>query len=337
MVHIQWKDRYNINYKEIDSQHRVLLDILNELVDLVGQRCDSTQVSALFSRLCQYALTHFSAEEGYLKAAGYPRLSAQESEHATFVRRILELDQAYDPADPALLEETLTFLKEWYLNHILHSDLDYVAHLKRFYAEADIKAVIFDFGNVICRFDNQVFTKRLAALCGKPAGALHALIYEPPDLPRAYESGALDSAGFLAGISERCGHDFAEADVVAAYTGIFTPVEATFDLIRKLKPRVKLALISDTGPWHAEHIIRPSEVFPLFDAVTLSCELGTLKPDPRLFADALGKLGLMAEECVYVDDRRDVVQAANAFLMHGLVYTTPEALLADLRRSRVAI
>ena len=32
---IQWKERYNINYKEIDSQHRALLDILNELIALL--------------------------------------------------------------------------------------------------------------------------------------------------------------------------------------------------------------------------------------------------------------------------------------------------------------
>ena len=35
MAQIQWKDRYNINYKEVDAQHKRLLDILNHLMDLV--------------------------------------------------------------------------------------------------------------------------------------------------------------------------------------------------------------------------------------------------------------------------------------------------------------
>jgi hemerythrin len=31
MVHLQWKDRYNIGYKEIDAQHKGLVDVLTLL------------------------------------------------------------------------------------------------------------------------------------------------------------------------------------------------------------------------------------------------------------------------------------------------------------------
>jgi hemerythrin len=76
MVHIQWKDRYSINFMDIDDQHRSLLAVLNELIDLVGERADPAVVSCLFSRLCQYALTHFANEEAYLAAADYPHLAS---------------------------------------------------------------------------------------------------------------------------------------------------------------------------------------------------------------------------------------------------------------------
>ena len=336
MAHIRWKDRYNIGYKEIDAQHMGLLGVLNELADLIGKKSAPDAVAAIFHRLCQYALTHFATEERYLKAAGYPGLSRQESEHATFINRLLELNHSYDPVDPQLVEETLSFVKDWYLNHILQSDLDYVPHLKRFHAEAEIKAVIFDFGNVICAFDNRRFLEAIAPACGQSVADLHSLIYERSDLPRAYESGAIGSAEFLAGISALCGHDFPEADFLQAYTNIFTSIETTFDLIRQLKPRYKLGLISDTGPWHAD-VIRASEVYPLFDAVTLSCEVGARKPDPRLFEDALGKLDLLAEECVYIDDRRPFARAATDHLLHGIAYTGHEALVAELRRTKVAV
>lgn len=38
MAHIQWKDRYNINFREIDAQHQGLLDLLNELSDNLDGR-----------------------------------------------------------------------------------------------------------------------------------------------------------------------------------------------------------------------------------------------------------------------------------------------------------
>ncbi|HNX97644.1 MAG TPA: HAD family phosphatase, partial [Candidatus Aminicenantes bacterium] len=58
-------------------------------------------------------------------------------------------------------------------------------------------------------------------------------------------------------------------------------------LLERLKKRFRLGLLSNTGPWHAEHQIRASEAFPLFDAVTFSFETGTAKPDRRMFLDIL--------------------------------------------------
>ena len=34
MVHIQWKDRYNIGFRDIDAQHKVLLDLLLSLIHI---------------------------------------------------------------------------------------------------------------------------------------------------------------------------------------------------------------------------------------------------------------------------------------------------------------
>ena len=131
MVHIQWKDRYSINFMEIDDQHRSLLAVLNELIDLVGERADPAVVSRLFSRLCQYALTHFATEEAYLAAANYPRLGQQQADHGSFIQKLIDLNQAYDPADPKLLEETHDFLKHWFVSHIMDSDMQYVPLLKK--------------------------------------------------------------------------------------------------------------------------------------------------------------------------------------------------------------
>ena len=122
MAHIQWKDQYNIGYKDIDVQHRMLLDLLNELIDLIDGGGHPEQISSIFQRLCDYALLHFSNEERYLRAAGYPDLGPQEFDHSTFVHRLLALNQAYDPTDPLLLEETQTFLRNWFLDHILNAD-----------------------------------------------------------------------------------------------------------------------------------------------------------------------------------------------------------------------
>lgn len=335
MVRIQWKDRYNIGYKEIDAQHKVLLDLLNELLDLAGERGDPDKVVLIFRSLCEYVHTHFATEERYMRACGYPRLAEHEALHAGFVHRLLELNQAYDPADPQLLMETLEFVKNWYLDHIIRADLDYVPFLKRYHQEAPVKALLFDFGNVIATFDNDAFLTGLSGLCGKPAAELNTLLYQQSTLTQDYEAGRIDSPAFLRGVAALCEKELPEADFLKAYTEIFTPIEATAELIRRLKPSYRIGLLSNTSPWHLEHAIRTSDLFPLFDSVTLSYEVGASKPDPRLFEDALEKLDLMAEECIYIDDQRAFAQAASEHLMRGIAYTGPEALEASLRQLKV--
>ncbi len=335
MVHIQWKERYNIGYKDIDLQHRGLLDLLNELVDLIDAGRSHEGVETILHGLCSYALLHFSTEERYLKASGYPGLARQEQEHARFVEQVLAFNQTYDPQDPHQTSELRAFLQDWYLDHILKIDMDYVPHLRRYYAEAEIKAIIFDFGNVVSRFDNDRFLEGLATLCGRPAAELKTAIYGQSTLTQDYEAGRISSGDFLSGISAICGKDLPEEDFLQAYTGIFTPIAATQELILKLEPRYRMLLLSNTSPWHYQHAIQTTPVFPIFENVTLSYEVGASKPDPRLFEDALAKLDLMAEECIYIDDVPAFAQAATEYLLHGITYTTPLALITELRRLKV--
>lgn len=62
-----------------------------------------------------------------------------------------------------------------------------------------------------------------------------------------------------------------------------------------------IGLISNCFSEEAE-IIRKSEIFPYFDTVCLSCELGVAKPDEEIFNMCMNKLGLEACECLYVGD-----------------------------------
>jgi putative hydrolase of the HAD superfamily len=199
-----------------------------------------------------------------------------------------------------------------------------------------IRGVLFDFGNVICAFDHRRFLAALAPLCGQSPDALARRI-AGSDLPRAYESGEITSQVFLAGVSERCGFDFPEGPFVRAFTDIFTPIPSTFELIGRLKPRYRLGLVSNTNPWHAEHGIRTTSVFPLFDAVALSHEVRAMKPDPRIFQAALAQIGLPPEACVFIDDIAAFADAASELGIHGLTYTSPQALRDDLARLGVMV
>lgn len=69
---------------------------------------------------------------------------------------------------------------------------------------------------------------------------------------------------------------------------------------------------------------------PLFDAVTLSFEVGALKPEPEIYLDALRKLSLPPEACVFIDDIGKYAEGAAALGIRGIRYIGHAELLREL-------
>jgi putative hydrolase of the HAD superfamily len=116
-----------------------------------------------------------------------------------------------------------------------------------------------------------------------------------------------------------------------AFNDIFAPIPSTSALIRDLKGKHKIGLLSNTNEWHYEHYFKNVEVFPLFDSVTLSFDVKEMKPGPRIYRDALGKLGVRPEECVYIDDIEAYAEGARRVGMKGVRYVSHDSLLESLR------
>jgi|LSQX01.1.fsa_nt_gb putative hydrolase of the HAD superfamily len=79
---------------------------------------------------------------------------------------------------------------------------------------------------------------------------------------------------------------------------------------------LKLALVADTRPGTYVNVLKQHGLFGLFDAFAISEELGTEKPDPRMFQTVLDQLNVSAEEAVMCGNNlaRDIA-GANALGM----------------------
>lgn len=199
-----------------------------------------------------------------------------------------------------------------------------------------IKAVVFDFGNVICSFDNDIFLRKLLPHTDMSFEDLKEGIFGS-DLHRRYESGLVSSEGFRREAARKCRLSISSEEFFDAYTGIFTPIPATIGLIRSLKGRYRVGLLSNTNEWHYEHYIKKVEVFPLFDSVTLSFAVKEMKPGTGIYRDALDKLRAGTEECVYIDDIEAYAEGARRVGMKGIRYVSHDSLLDSLRALGVTV
>lgn len=73
-----------------------------------------------------------------------------------------------------------------------------------------------------------------------------------------------------------------------------------------------------------------------FDGVIVSGDERLLKPDPAIYELLLSRYGLLAEDCIFIDDSPGNVEGARKVGMHAIHYSEAVDLAAELRRHGIA-
>ena len=72
--------------------------------------------------------------------------------------------------------------------------------------------------------------------------------------------------------------------------------------------------------------------FDVFDAFVISSEVKVAKPDPRIFTLLLERIGLRAEECLFIDDAEKNIVVARELNFQTIHFQSPEQLARELRQ-----
>ena len=128
MAYLEWSDKLSVNVREIDTQHKKLVDMINELHGSMRSQQGKDLQAKIINDMCSYAKVHFATEERYMQRTGYADFDAHKKEHEAFAVKALELQERMQRAGFVLKLEVLNFLKDWLQNHILGTDKKYSAH-----------------------------------------------------------------------------------------------------------------------------------------------------------------------------------------------------------------
>ena len=94
--------------------------------------------------------------------------------------------------------------------------------------------------------------------------------------------------------------------------------EQALELVRRLKNHGYCVYYLSNIPQDVLDLLRDRGVLDGFDGGVASCEVHVNKPDPKIYKALLDKYSLKAEECVFIDDRLENVQAAFALGFAGI-------------------
>ena len=95
-------------------------------------------------------------------------------------------------------------------------------------------------------------------------------------------------------------------------------------------PADKIALLTNLDANAGDILTRRYGIPEFYDEIISAGEAGYAKPNPKIFEAALALLGAKAEDCIFVDDSEDNVQAARSLGMKGILYRDFVAFRAEL-------
>ena len=171
-----------------------------------------------------------------------------------------------------------------------------------------IKNIVFDLGGVVVAHNAESFKEKL--------GDFFSFVFGPdskcvPSFWKDYDMGLLTIDETAAEVAKfrNCTAEIAKEHMLYAIS-LQEEVEPTVKLIKELKEKgYNLYVLSNMSKEYIE-FLRKLSVFEYFDEQIVSCEVHIGKPDRGIYECLLSTCELNPAETIFIDDRKDNVEAA---------------------------
>ena len=196
---------------------------------------------------------------------------------------------------------------------------------------AGIKAVILDYGEVLCHRPSKEQVARMAKVFGRDEKTFQPLWGKNRG---AFDRGDLTGEAYWKMLASDAGTKLNAQQLeqifkwdVEMYAALNERMVAWLRQLRN--GGIKTALLSNMHPAMIDYLRENFDWLDLFDFVTFSAEVRLIKPDRAIYEHTLRGLGLGAGETLFVDDREVNIQAARDLGIHAVRFRSVE----QLRRS----
>jgi 2-haloacid dehalogenase len=200
---------------------------------------------------------------------------------------------------------------------------------------SQIKAIIFDFGNVLLEWNPRYVYERFFP---NDPEVMESFLEEVNFM----EWNALQDQGrsFTEGVAVLSKEFPHYSHLIQAYQdnwidSLGDSLDGTVEILKELKKAGYP--VYGLSNWSAETFPRAREkhdFFDLLDDMVISGEVGQVKPHPEIFQILLERIGKPAEECLFIDDALTNIQQAQAMGFATVLFESPEQLrtrLVDLK------
>ena len=183
-----------------------------------------------------------------------------------------------------------------------------------------IKNIIFDVGNVLVEYNPDGLMCRLG-FDEETLQAVNQAVFQN-ELWNESDRGVLSPEELLeAFIANNPAYEKEIRQVIDAVGDTISRMPYTVEWVKGLKERgYHLYILSNYAEYTYEKTSHKMEFLPYMDGVVFSYRCKLIKPEKEIYEYICETYGLKPEESVFLDDRKDNVEAARNMGMHGIVF-----------------
>jgi FMN phosphatase YigB (HAD superfamily) len=189
------------------------------------------------------------------------------------------------------------------------------------------EVVVFDLGKVLVDFDYSLVANRLRARTSISLADVVARLEHSPLLVE-YETGRLSTAEFFHRVRQLTGYQGTVDDFAVEFGDIFSPIDEMIAWHGELRAHgVPTFIFSNTNELAVRHIRSAFPFFSGFDAYVYSHEVGTMKPESKIYEAVEAVTGRRGDAILYIDDKPENVAAGAARGWRVIQHVEPKTTL----------
>ena len=173
----------------------------------------------------------------------------------------------------------------------------------------DIKGIFWDFDGVITteKMGSPTITSYISQYTGLPYDLVNTE-YRKFNNDMLY--GKITHQDMWSAFCEAIGREVPYEILSEAFLNVKLDSKV-IDIIRECKKKYLVGMITDNKADRMEAILENTELKGLFDVVIISANVHSRKTEERIFEEALNQSGLVAAECVFIDNTLENLDAPN--------------------------
>ena len=192
-----------------------------------------------------------------------------------------------------------------------------------------IKAVIWDLAGVVLHTVKGTFNSLLAERLDAPLNDVERLFSSKEN--DLWDIDEIDDDTFYTFLLEELKMSMEKKSILRKFMlKDFYIDQDILAYINKIRKSFTTALLTNF-PAHMHDFMKTDWIVDdAFDYMIASCDVKLIKPDPAIYTLTLARIGCLAEESVFIDDREINVKAAEKLGITGIVYQSRSQTINDL-------